>query len=227
MNGLVIFIVIILITGIILLSGKSPLKEKKTREQFLGDMANFLEGKLEPVEDGLHSNSFRIQFKHSGEDFVFEDFEKQGFKDKVYIAYLRVKTSNPLTLTFTEKRRSSRIRTDIFIASDISSRHAGQNAQLQVPKHLNDLTVFTNDIVAANELFEFGKISSILKQFKGIDSLGNPFMPIGIVDGAITLEFYSEKTLEPSLVALYSDISSIENYANKLMVFVHKLQRKS
>ena len=227
MNGLIVLIVVILITGIILLSGKSPFKENKTREQFLKDLTKYLEGTLEPIEDDVFPNSFRIRFKFSGEDFVFEDFEKQGFKDKVYIAYLRVTAPGDLTLTFTEKERSTTIRTDIFIASDISSQQVGRTAQLQVPKHLNDLNVTTNDTAIANELFGTGKISSIFKQLKNMNSRGSSFMPIGIVNGVITLEFYSEKKFQPNLPALYSDISSIENYSNKLLVLVRKLKKKS
>jgi len=226
MNVLVILIVVVLMAGIILLSGKSPLKKRRTRKQFLQELAEFLEGTLEPIEDDIYSNSFRIRFKYSGEDFVFEDFEKKGFKDKVYIAYLRVTAPSRLTLTFTEKERLSKIRTDIFIASDISSQQDGRTVRLQVPKHLNDLNVSTNDIAAANKLFEIGKISSILKQFKGMDSRGLSFMPIEIVDGVITMEFYSEKTLQPNLSTLYNDISSIEDYSNKLMVFVRNLHNK-
>jgi len=226
MNGLMILIVVIFIAGIILLSGKSPLKKRKTREQFLQDLTNFLEGTLEPIEDEAHSNSFRIRFKFFGKDFVFEDIEKQGFKDKVYIAYLKVQTPSQLTLTFTEKKRSMKIVTDIFLASNISSKQVGQTVQLQVPKHLNDLNVFTNDTKAANELFEIGKISSIFRQFINMDSRGYSFMPIEIIDGVVTMEFYSEKTLHPNLSTLYGDISSIENYSNKLMVFVRNLQNK-
>jgi len=224
MNGLIILIVVVLIAGIIILSGKSPLTKEKTREQFLQALAEFLEGTLEPIEDDMYPNSFRIRFNYSGEDFVFEDFEKQGFKDKVNIAYLRVTSPRRLTLTFTEKEHSTKIRTDLFMASDISSQRAGQTTHLQVPKQLNDLNVFTNDIVAANWLFETRKVSSILKQFKGKDSQGYLFMPIGIIDGVITLEFYSEKNLQPNLSTLYRDISFIENYTSKLMVFIHKLQ---
>lgn len=225
MSGIVILISVLFIAGIILLSVKSPFK-KRSREQFLQDLAKFLEGTLEPIEDEVHSNSFRIRFKFSGEDFVFEDLEKQGFKDKIYIAYLKVQTPSCLTLTFAEKKRSTKIRTDIFIASDISSQSVEQTVKLQAPEHLNDLNIFTNDTVAANKIFETKKISSIFKQFKNIDSRGYSFMSIGIVDGGVTLEFHSEKMFQPNLATLYNDVSFIENYLDKLMVFVRTLQKK-
>jgi len=224
MNGFFILIVVLLLVGIIILSGPSQLK-KRTREECLQDLAKFLEGTLEPIEDEGYSNSFRIRFKFSDESFVFEDWEKQGFKDRVYTAYLKVKTPNPLTLNFSGKERSTKIRTDIFIASNVSSQQIERTVQLRVPKHLNDLNVSTNDTTVANELLEVGKISSIFKQFKNKDSRGISFMPIKILNGVVTLEFYSDKILKPNLSTLYSDISSIDGYLNKLMVFVRELQK--
>ena len=225
MSGFVILIVVFLIAGIILLSSKSPFK-KKTREQFLADLTKFLEGTLEPIEDEAYPNSFRIRFKFSGKDFIFEDLEKQGFKDKVNTSYLKIQTSSRLTLTFTEKKKSTKIRTDIFIASDISTQSTERTTQLQSPKHLGDLNVLTNDTVAANKVFENKKISSIFKQLKNVDSRGYSSMPIGIVEGGVTLEFYSEKMFQPSLTTLYSDISFIEDYLNKLLVFVSVLEKE-
>lgn len=224
MNGFVILVIVLLLAGIILLSGPSKL-DKRTREEYLKDLTKFLEGTLEPIEDELISNSFRIRFKFSNEDFIFEDWERKGFKEKIYSAYLIVKTSNRLTLKFSEKERSTKVRTDIFIASDVSSQEISRTTHLQLPKHLKDLNVSTNDTTAANELLDEGKISSILKQFKSKDSRGYSFMPLKIVDGTVTLEFYSDKILKPNLVALYSDISSIDGYLKKMMVFVRELKK--
>jgi hypothetical protein len=225
MNGIIFLVIVLLVAGIILFSETSKVK-KRTREQFHVDLAKYLEGALEPIEDAAHPNSFRIRFKYSGEDFVFEDFEKEGFKDKVYNAHLKVKTPSKFTLTFTEKKRSSRIRSDIFFSSEISSQQAASHIQLLVPKHLNDLNVFTNDGIMANKLFETGKVSSILKQLKNTDSRAYPYMPLEIVDGVIVLEFYSDKMLQPNLLVLYNDISSMEGYLEKMMVFVRALQRE-
>lgn len=212
------------IIAIILLSVKSPFK-KKSREQFLQDLAKFLEGKVEPINDETYPNSFRIRFKFSGEDFIFEDWEKQGFKDKIYIAYLKVQTPSRLTLTFAEKKRSTKIRTDIFIASDVSSQSVERTVKLQAPEHLNDLNIYTNDTIAANEILETKRISSIYKQLKNIDPRGYAFMPIEISNGCVILEFYSEKMFQPKLSTLYRDVSFIENYLDNLMTFVRALQK--
>ena len=167
MSMLLVLIVLLFLGGIILLSTKSPLK-KKTRAQFLQELADLLEGVLEPIEDNEGENSFRIKFQFKGQEFVYEDLEKKGFKEKIYKAYLKARTPSKLTLTFTEKRRSTKIRTDIFIASEVSTEHVNEHVQLQVPENLKDLKVFTTDPVAANQIFEDNKTAAILKKFKNL-----------------------------------------------------------
>ena len=220
-----VLIVLLFLGGIILLSAKSPL-EKKTREHFLQELADFLEGTLEPIESDAGENSFRIKFRFKGEEFVYEDMEKQGFKDKVYKAYLKAKIPNKLTLTFTEKRRSTKIRTDIFIASEVSTDYVNEYVQLRVPKYLKDLKVFTNDSVATNKIFEDNKTAAIFKKFKNVDNRGYPFLSIGIVEGEIILEFRSIKTCYPNVFDLRADVSSIDDYLEKLMVIIRKLKEE-
>jgi len=224
MNGFLILIVLLLVGGIILLSGKT-LNKKKTREQFLKEFAKFLDGTLEPIEDETHENSFRIRFKYSDENFVYEDFEKPGFKKNVNMARLRIKVSGGLTLKFEEKKHSTTIRKDIFIASEISTQSERKNYDIQVPKQLEGLSVFTNDSIVASKLFEDKKISSILKEFKNTDTLGHPFLSIGIINGVITLEFSPGDIYYPNLPALYTDVSSIDHHLSNLMVIVRKLKK--
>jgi len=226
MAWLMILIILLFVGGIVLLSAKSPL-ETKTREQFLQELAAFLHEKLEPIEDEEHKNSFRIRFEFDGESFVYENLEKQGFKGKIYKSYLKVKIPSKLTLTFTEKRRSMRIRNDIFIASEISAQDIDKSIQLQVPKSLKDMNVFSNDPAEANRIFEDRRIEAIFRQFKNVDDRGYPFLSIGIVDGAVILEFYPQERFTPNLSALQSDIASIEDLLEKLIVVVRKFKDKS
>ena len=214
MSWFLVLLILLFLGGIILLGVKSPF-EKKTREQFLQELAGFLEGTFESLGDEVYGRSFRLLFRFGGEEFIFEDLEKQGFRDKVYVAYLKVKTPSKLTLTFTEKRRSMRIRTDIFMASEISTQQAEDHVLLQVPKYLKDLKVSTNDPVVANKLFEDKKAAAVFRQFKNVDSRGYPFLSIGIVDGTVILEFHSVKAFNPSLSNLWADIASIEDYLDK------------
>ena len=224
MGELIIFLIIVIVVVFFFLRGTS-LSKKKTREQALQDLTHFLEGTREPIaaEDDA-SCSYRIRFQFGGEPFIYEDHEKQGFKNKVYEAYLRVKTPSTLTLAFTEKQRSTTIRTDIFIASDISSQDAAIYKKLHIPKVFKDLNVSTNDTDFANALFEDWKITDTFKRFKNVDSRGYPFLSIGIVKGEVILVFHEESKFNPSLMSLYSDIASMEDYLDQMLILVKKLK---
>ena len=223
MNGFLIITVLLLLSGIILLSGKS-FNKKKTREQFLKELTEFLDGTLEPIEDETHKNSFRIRFKYSDEDFVYEDLEKSGFKKDVNMAYLKVETPDRFTLKFQEKKHTTTIRKEIFIASEISAQSEQKNYKLQVPKHLELFNVIASDPVMANKLFEDKKISSILKELRNTDTLGHPFLSIGIDKGIITLEFFQGEIYYPRLISLYADVSTIDHYLSNIMTIVRKLK---
>ncbi len=223
MNGLIILIILIFLAAICLLVGKSS-HEKKTREEFLRELADFLEGTLEPMDEEAYPNSFKIQFNFSGKEFVYEDLEKQGFKNKVYVANLKVKAHRMFTLTFTEKKRSTTIRSNIYMASEISSQQAEESTQIRMPRPLKDLVVVTNDTFIANKLLEGSRTSSIIKRFRNVDAQGRPFMSIKIVKGVLSLEFYSGKTFEPNIPALKAKIASIENYLKKLVVLINVIQ---
>ncbi|MCK5013856.1 MAG: hypothetical protein KAS66_08540 [Candidatus Omnitrophica bacterium] len=218
-------IVLLFLCAFILMSVKSPF-EKKTRKHFLQELADFLEGTLELVEGDSSENSFRIKFRFKGEDFVYEDLENQGFNDKVYKAFLKAKTPNKLTLTFAEKKRSTKIKTDIFIASEISTQYVNEHIQVRVPTYLKDLKVLTNDPVATNKIFADSKTASIFKKFKNIDSRGYPFLCIGIVNGEVILEFRSTKACHPNIFDLQADVPSIDGYLEKLMVIIRKLKNE-
>lgn len=220
---LTFLIVLIFLGGIILLNMKSP-AGKRTREQFLQELSKFLEGALEHSDD---DNVYRIKFRFKGEEFVYEDHEEQGFKDKVYKAYLRVKTPSKLTLTFTEKKRSMRIKSDIFIASEVSTQDVKEYVQLQVPKFLKDLKVFTNNPDHANEIFDDRKMTAVLKRFKNVDNRGFPFSSLLIVKGEVILEFRSMKACYPNMFNLQADIPSIDDCLERLIVVVRKLKEKS
>ena len=222
MNWLWILVVILLIAGIILLSGKSPLV-RKTREQFLQELAHFLEGTLESIAGEAGESSFRIRFQYDGQECVYEDLEKQGFKRKVYEAYLKTKTPSKLTLTFTEKERSMKITTNIFIVSEIQTQYVDQQVRLEVPQYLKDMNVFTNDPNEVNKILEDNKTAAVLRKFKNVDPRGYPFLSIGILEGVVVLVFHSSRTCEPNIANLRSDIPSIDSYLEKLMPIVRKL----
>jgi hypothetical protein len=220
-------IVLMFLAGIILLGAKSPL-QKRTREQFLAELTKFLEGTVELIDDDHEGGkSYRISFKFKGEEYIYEDLESLGFKEKIYKGYVRIKTPSKLTLTFAEKERSTRIRSDIVIASEIEAHFIDKNTILNVPELLKDMQVFTNDTPEANRVLEDKKIISILKKYKNVDSRGYRFLSLGIIDGVVTLEFRPEKFNKPNLPALRENVSSIDDYLEQLIVIARKLKEKS
>jgi hypothetical protein len=224
MTTLIILMVAIALVGIIVLSAKSPF-QKTTREQFLEQLAQFLEGTLEPILEEGYEHCYRIKFNFEDEEGVYEDLEKKGFKAKVYSAYLKIKTPSQLTLTFTEKKHSMKIRSDIFIASEVSSQTVEKRVRLQVPDYLSDLNVSANDAVTANALLEDIKIAGVLKRMKNVDDRGYSFLSIGIIDGIVSMEFHAQSSFKPNLTALRNDMASIDDYLDDMMIIVRKLKQ--
>ena len=225
MTWMLTLLVLVLLGGIILLGAKSPLK-KLSREEFLQELARFVDGVLEPVAEEEGEKSYRIRFKYKHEEFIYEDLEKQGFRDKVYKTYLKLITPSKLTLTFTEKKRSTRIRSDIFIASEVATQYLETKERLEVPEHLKDLKIFVNQIGEANKILGNDKISAILKKYKNVDARGYPFLSFGIVDGVAILEFHTTRSYKPNVAALRENVSSIDNYLDQLIIISRRLKEK-
>ncbi len=221
-------IILAFLMGIVLLSAKSPLR-KLTREKFLEELTKFLEGKIEVIDDDKEDGkSFRIRFEFKGEGFLYEDLESKGFKGKIYRSYLKIKTPSQLTLTFTEKERSTKIlSSDILIASEVVAQYIDANAFLQVPEYLKDLKISTNDTEEANRLLEDKRIASLFRKYRNVDARGYHFLCLGIIDGVVILEFRPEKSNKPSISAIQENISSIDDYLEELIVFSRKLRDKA
>ena len=129
-------------------------------------------------------------------------------------------------MTFTEKKRSTKIRSSIFIVSEVSAQYINQRDQLQVPEYLKDLKVFASDASEANKILEDNRIAGILKKYKNVDARGYPSLSIGIIDGVVILEFRSVKTYKPNISALREDVSSIDDYLEQLIAIARKLKEK-
>jgi len=222
--GVIIFTIVLLLIGGVVFATLILLQKKKTREQYLEELIKFTEGKLEPIENGIYENSFRVLFEYEGERFIYEDIEKQGFRGKVYFAYLKIKASSDLTLTVRGKDRSLKVLSSIFLASEISTEKVGNAASLEVPSFLNDCNIYTNDVYQTNRFLADKKIAAIFKKFKNFDASGLPFLPIEIVEGLITLSFSSEPTFHPNLNQLMSDVGSISDHADTMLTLAYKLK---
>ena len=224
MNGFLIFVMILFFGGIVVLSLKSS-NRKKTREQFLEELARFLDGKTEAIEDEAYVDSFRICFKFSGEQFIYEDVLTTGFKEKINKGYMKVKIPNKTTVRFEAKKALMKIKKDIFLASEVSTQSEQVTYKVQIPKQFEDFGVYADDPMIANSLFEDKKIAGIFNDYKNKDRFGHSFIAMAVIDGFVVLEFYPEEIFYPSLISLYKDVPSIDNHLNKMMTIFHKFKK--
>lgn len=223
MSIMIIIIVVGILIGIVFLSSRSPFK-KRTREEFLAELEKFLEGKTEPIPD--KEDSYQIKFTFEKQDFIYEDVKVAGFKEDSYESCLKAQTRSNLTLQFTEKERDPIIRAEIIQASAIPDSIAPQEAKLQLPKNLKNFSVFTNDVRRANEVFQDKKVASIFSDYKNVDVRGYAFLSLVIKNGMVILNFHPSGRYNPRPISMLSDIHPLEDYLDKLLVVVRKLNNE-
>ena len=227
----IVTIVLVLLTGIILLNS-NILFHKETREQFLHALEKFLEGKLRPI-DGQPADrlpprgeplaaggGMQIDFLFEGQSFVYEDVPDRGFKEEARKGYLKTRVHADFTFYFTEKPRSTTMKTDVFISSQIPDGPTRPDAWVALPPSLRGLDVQTNNIRLANKLLANAKIVDILLEFRNIDSRGSPSMSWRIMDGMMTLEFHPAGGKIPNYHDLTGRISSIEDYLEEFVKII-------
>ena len=213
----IIIIVLVFLAGIILLNSNVPSREP-TREQFLRSMEKILEGKLRPVEG--QPENFQIDFFFEGQAFVYEDVIDRGFKEAARKGYLKTRIHADFSLYFSEKPRSTTMKTDVFISSQIPDGPTRPDAWVALPPSLKGLDVQTNNIRLANKLLANPKIVDVLLEFRSVDSRGYPSMSWKIMDGLMILEFHPAERKIPSYHDLTSRISSIDDYLEELTKIV-------
>lgn len=212
MNLWIIAIVMIIVVGIILLSGKTSGLRKKTQEEYLKEFTKFVEGKCEPLPD--YENSFRIIFDFEGRLFEFDGIEDKGLQETRYKAFLKTKTKSDLTVSLTEAPRAT-IRSTIVQASQISDQPI---EAVVVPRELKQFSIFTNHVRELNALLADPKILDIFKHFKNTGPRGEPVMTLRIQDGWISLEFSSSVTIKPSWFELQQGVARIERYLDQMRI---------
>ena len=213
----IVIIVFVLLAGIILLNSNILLR-KPTPEQFVQSLAKFLEGKLRPIEG--QPESFQIDFFFGGQPFVYEDVPDRGFKEQARKGYLKTGVHSDFTLYFTEKPRSTTIKTDLVISSQIADGPVRPDASVVLPPSFKGLDVQTNNIRLANKLLANARIVDILLKFRNVDSRGYPSMSWRIVDGVMILEFHPAERKIPNYRTLTGRVSSIEDYLEELAKIV-------
>lgn len=212
-----VVIIVVLLAGIILLNS-NVLSRKPTREQFLQSVEKFLEGKLRPV-DGQPEN-FQVEFFFDGQSFVYEDVIDRGFKEEARKGYLKTRIHADFSLYFTEKPRSTTIKADVFISSQVPDGPARPDAWVVLPPSLKGLDVQTNHVRLANRLLADPKIVDVLLGFRSVDSRGYPSMSWKVADGVMILEFHPAEGKIPNYSDLTRCISSMEDYLGELSKIV-------
>ena len=212
LTGIIIFIIIGLIGGIISLSSQAT-PGHKSRKEFLTELSDFWEGELKPLEG--QEESFKVEFNFEGRKFIFEDVEEKGFKDKINRVYLKLPTALDLNLYFTQKEQRS-VQMKTMIVSEIPDEPIKEDTKVNVPKELKDFHVHTNNPRAANKILEDLKARRILARLKNMDSRGYPSIPLRILGGVIILEFYAEGSIKPRLSQIYHNISALEHHLKTL-----------
>ena len=217
---LLFILIIILVIGIVVINSNFSVKEK-TRDQFLKDLAKFLDGDLQPIEG--KNNSYQITFQYEGYAITYEDIESIGFRGEVYKAYLKIPTKSKLVLYFVEKDPSASFKMSPIIASDIPNESVAEKTVVNLPKDLKGLGVHTNDPQQVNELFDDPKTVKTILAYKNMSARGYPSMSFRVVEGVVIVEFRSSLSFHPSLDLLKSNIPRIDDFLDELLVFVNRV----
>lgn len=207
MTIVIILIVIVFAAGIFLFTQASGVSSK-TREEYLAEMANYLEGVLEPMEG--QKESYQIKFKFDGFDVVYEDHILPGFRSPVNRAHIKIKQSGTLVLTFHERTQSQKI-----VSGKISMIHKvdvnEQRQSLKIPEKFKGFAIHTNNIERMNKIFSDQKFMAVLSKFKNTDSRGYLFMAVRLLDGEITLDLHNENRYYPSLLVIRKNLHLMED----------------
>ncbi len=219
-------IVIVLLVGGIVYFSLTVSGRKKTREQFLRELAEFMEGSLESFHGPDQPNAFRVVFDFEGEKFIYEDLEEVSFHEKLFKGYLKSQIGTPLDLYFTEKEKSEKI---IQPGTHFQSpKSVGQSfkekIKVDMPKILRHFNVYTNHAEDTNSLLADDKVARVFAEFKNADSRGRSFLSLRILHGEIILDFYSAGNYTPSRSDLMNNVASMENYVKKFLLIIKRIK---
>lgn len=218
---LAVTVVVLLVGGILLLSGQWNMR-KKTRDELKKMIEKFVDAKSLPIE-GAAGDSYQIHFSYDGKACIYEDLEGVGFHDKIHKSFLKVPTPSKLTVQFTEKKRERAIGGGPMLASEMLN-DAHRSPKPQLPKELTMFSVFTNDAAKVNELFGDWWVRRIFNEFKHIDRQGRPTSSLKIMNGVIILDFHTSGLAHPKSLDFEDNMAPLENYIKKLMRIRDKIE---
>jgi hypothetical protein len=211
----IIVAIIFFLAAVILFSGSVAVRTR-TREEYLEDLAKYVNGTMEKIDQ--FENSCRIKFNFEGYDFIYEDFEDAGFKGAIYKAYLRLATPTELTINFTEKKPKTTFRSKVILTSELSDETVSSKKKLKIPKELKKFNVHASMPDLVEMLFENKKFMKILCAYQNHNERGLPSLSWKITNGVISLEFKQDRLAHPSLEGLKNEIASLEIFAFELIM---------
>lgn len=209
MTWLIIVIVVLLLAGIAYF-GSTAVSKHKPRAELIADFATLVEGKLTEADE--FENSHYIRFDFEKHDFLYEDVEMQGFKDKVHKSYLKTDIGFDFTLTFGEKRSQKLI----------GSSNSTNQGVVRLPKALSEFGAYSNKPRLAAEVLEDPKVVKIFRSYKNVDPRGKAFISMNIASGTIVLEFDSTGSYVPKPLHYLTEASSVEAFLDQ-MIYIKKV----
>ncbi len=221
MHPLVAVLIIAIMGGIIYLSRSSETPEE-ARKKFLKKLGLFLEAEPAfPEENG--GAVAVIQFVSGGRDFLYEDVEDRTLEKDIYRqAFLKTQTRSKLSLTFSEKNRST-IRADISNIENLKSGWA-QASGIILPPLLSEFSLFSNHYHMAQELMRDPRVEKIFARYKNRGDRGHPIMSLEVKAGQIRLKFHPPGDLIPNIYSLQQDFSSIGGYLDEIIALADILE---
>lgn len=221
MIAIIVTIAGFVLLGIIFLGGYKPGKNID-REDFIAKVEDYVEGEREPI--GEFDEAYKVDFTFEGDKFSFEDSFVMGFNGPVRKVHLKCIVDNNFTLNFTEKQVNATVRSEMLLASEIPDELPDKGPQIKAAKEFDEFVIQTNDIPLTNKILNDKRVISVFMGYKNKDNRGRPYFSIKIMQGVIALHFHNSAILNPSLLALQSEVSTLENYIDKIMVIANKIK---
>jgi hypothetical protein len=194
-----------------------------SRDQFLKKIAERVDGEVVPLPG--ETNAFKIPFQVDNFDFWYEDRESVGFGEPTLKGYLKASTRSPFTVQFTELEKTHTIKSDIVMASKIEAADARTaEGPLLLPGGFEGYTIYTNNTAMAKHLFKNKDVTAIFRSYQN-NVRGAKMLSLKILDGEVILEFSPLAGFKPSLPALQTDPSTIEDYTDQILTVVKAVQK--
>lgn len=189
----------------------------KDREQFLREMADFLEGDIIKENDSLS----KISFVYKNHPFVYEDIVKYDLGQKYHKGFIKAKIQSPLVLFLIEKERQDALTAEGLLYVDPQKQKRVEIFDL--PEELSRMRVFTSDPFKARKVLNDQNVLKMLIQMKNIDYRGAESVPVKIVENMVSVEVYSKGPRKPNLVMFKNDPSMMDEHLRRMIVIADKV----